>query len=59
MMELVKNGAILDFMSSGAIIRSAFCGPCFGAGDTPANNMLSIRHTTRNFLNREGSKPGK
>lgn len=58
MMELVKNGAILDFMSSGAIIRSAFCGPCFGAGDTPANNMLSIRHTTRNFLNREGSKPG-
>ena len=58
MMELVKNGAVLDFMSSGAIIRSAFCGPCFGAGDTPANNMLSIRHTTRNFLNREGSKPG-
>ena len=45
-------------MSSGATIRSAFCGPCFGAGDTPANNMLSIRHTTRNFPNREGSKPG-
>ena len=45
-------------MDAGAIIRSAFCGPCFGAGDTPANNALSIRHTTRNFLNREGSKPG-
>ena len=45
-------------MAAGATIRTAFCGPCFGAGDTPANGMLSIRHTTRNFLNREGSKPG-
>ena len=45
-------------MEAGAIVRTAFCGPCFGAGDTPANNGLSIRHTTRNFPNREGSKPG-
>jgi aconitate hydratase len=58
MMELVKNGSISDFMAAGATIRTAFCGPCFGAGDTPANGALSIRHTTRNFLNREGSKPG-
>ncbi len=58
MMELVGNGVISDFMASGATIRTAFCGPCFGAGDTPANGMLSIRHTTRNFPNREGSKPG-
>lgn len=56
--DLVKKGAISDLMAAGAIIRTAFCGPCFGAGDTPANNGLSIRHTTRNFSNREGSKPG-
>ena len=56
--ELTRNGSIADLMAAGAIIRSAFCGPCFGAGDTPANNGLSIRHTTRNFPNREGSKPG-
>ena len=55
-MELVKNGAIAKLTASGATIRTAFCGPCFGAGDTPANNELSIRHTTRNFPNREGSK---
>ena len=58
MMDLVQNGVISDFMAAGATIRTAFCGPCFGAGDTPANGMLSIRHTTRNFPNREGSKPG-
>ncbi|MDQ0150644.1 hydratase [Eubacterium multiforme] len=58
-MDLVKKGAISDLMSAGAIIRTAFCGPCFGAGDTPCNNGLSIRHTTRNFPNREGSKPTK
>lgn len=57
-MDLLKKGAILDFMSAGATVKTAFCGPCFGAGDTPANNALSIRHTTRNFPNREGSKPG-
>ena len=57
-MDLVKKGAIADLMEAGAIIRTAFCGPCFGAGDTPCNNGLSIRHTTRNFPNREGSKPG-
>ncbi len=57
-MDLVKKGAISDLMASGAILKTAFCGPCFGAGDTPANNALSIRHTTRNFPNREGSKPG-
>jgi len=56
-MQLVKNGAISEFMASGATIRTAFCGPCFGAGDTPSNGALSIRHTTRNFPNREGSKP--
>ena len=56
--DLVKKGAISDLMDAGAIIRTAFCGPCFGAGDTPCNNGLSIRHTTRNFPNREGSKPG-
>jgi len=55
-MELVKNGAIGKLIASGATIRTAFCGPCFGAGDTPANNGFSIRHTTRNFPNREGSK---
>lgn len=57
-MDLVKKGAIGDLMATGATIKTAFCGPCFGAGDTPANNALSIRHTTRNFPNREGSKPG-
>jgi aconitate hydratase len=56
--ELVKNGAVAKFMDAGVIVRSAFCGPCFGAGDTPANGEFSIRHTTRNFPNREGSKPG-
>ena len=55
-MELVKNGAIAGLMATGAIVKTAFCGPCFGAGDTPANNAFSIRHTTRNFPNREGSK---
>ena len=55
-MELIKNGAISKFMESGATVRTAFCGPCFGAGDVPANNGLSIRHSTRNFPNREGSK---
>ncbi|MDO5417310.1 MAG: hydratase [Lachnospiraceae bacterium] len=57
-MDLVKKGAVSDLMAAGAIVRTAFCGPCFGAGDTPCNNGLSIRHTTRNFPNREGSKPG-
>ncbi len=57
-MDLVKKGAISELMAAGAIIKTAFCGPCFGAGDTPANDALSIRHTTRNFPNREGSKPG-
>ena len=55
-LELVKNGAIADLMATGATVRSAFCGPCFGAGDVPPNNGLSIRHSTRNFPNREGSK---
>lgn len=55
-MELVKNGVIADIMATGATVRSAFCGPCFGAGDVPPNNGLSIRHSTRNFPNREGSK---
>lgn len=55
-MELVKNGAAAALMESGAIVKTAFCGPCFGAGDTPSNNSLSIRHSTRNFPNREGSK---
>lgn len=58
MLELTKKSVISDLMEAGAIIRTAFCGPCFGAGDTPVNNGLSIRHTTRNFPNREGSKPG-
>ena len=56
--DLDRKGLLADLMDAGAIIRSAFCGPCFGAGDTPANNALSIRHSTRNFPNREGSKPG-
>ena len=55
-MELVKNGAVASLMATGAIVKTAFCGPCFGAGDTPANNAFSIRHSTRNFPNREGSK---
>ena len=57
-MDLLSKGAISDLMATGAIVKTAFCGPCFGAGDTPANNALSIRHATRNFPNREGSKPG-
>ena len=57
--QLMKNGALTDIASAGAIIRECFCGPCFGAGDTPANGEFSIRHTTRNFPNREGSKPGE
>ncbi len=55
-MELIKNGAMADLMATGAIVKTAFCGPCFGAGDTPSNNGFSIRHSTRNFPNREGSK---
>ena len=58
MMELVRTGVIGELMASGATIRTAFCGPCFGAGDVPANGALSIRHTTRNVPSREGSKPG-
>ena len=57
-LELIKNGALARIMAAGAACKTAFCGPCFGAGDTPPNNGLSIRHTTRNFPNREGSKPG-
>jgi aconitate hydratase len=57
-LELIKNGAAAKMMSAGITIKTAFCGPCFGAGDVPANSSLSIRHTTRNFPNREGSKPG-
>ncbi|MDD3339944.1 MAG: hydratase [Lachnospiraceae bacterium] len=55
-MELAKNGTLATLMETGAIVKTAFCGPCFGAGDTPANNAFSIRHSTRNFPNREGSK---
>ena len=58
-LELMKLGATADLLASGAIIKPSFCGPCFGAGDVPANNGLSLRHTTRNFPNREGSKPGE
>lgn len=57
-LELTKIGAITDLLEAGAIIKPSFCGPCFGAGDTPANNGLSLRHATRNFPNRDGSKPG-
>ena len=57
-MELTKNGTLTSLMGAGAVIKTAFCGPCFGAGDTPNHNGFSIRHTTRNFPNREGSKPG-
>ena len=58
-LELLRNGAAAKIMASGALLRECFCGPCFGAGDTPANGEFSIRHTTRNFPNREGSKPGE
>ena len=57
--ELVKNGCVNDLISAGAVMRECFCGPCFGAGDCPANGEFSVRHTTRNFPNREGSKPGE
>ena len=57
--ELIKNGRATDLISAGALMRECFCGPCFGAGDTPANGEFSIRHTTRNFPNREGSKPNE
>ena len=57
-LELAANGAAFELMRAGAVVRTAFCGPCFGAGDTPANGGLSVRHTTRNFPNRDGSKPG-
>ena len=58
-LELMKVGATAELLQSGALIKPSFCGPCFGAGDVPANNSLSLRHTTRNFPNREGSKPGE
>jgi len=58
LINLTRQGYAADLMEAGAIVRTAFCGPCFGAGDTPCNNGLSVRHTTRNFPNREGSKPG-
>ena len=57
--ELYKNGRASDLVNAGAIMRECFCGPCFGAGDCPANGEFSVRHTTRNFPNREGSKPGE
>ncbi|WP_434223188.1 hydratase [Synergistes jonesii] len=59
MLALTNNGSIADLIEAGAVVKTAFCGPCFGAGDTPANRGFSIRHTTRNFPNREGSKPGE
>ncbi len=58
-LAVTKDGTSAKLMSSGAVMKPAFCGPCFGAGDTPANNALSLRHATRNFPNREGSKPGQ
>ena len=58
-LDLTRNGCLADLMASGAVIKTAFCGPCFGAGDTPNHNGFSIRHATRNFPNREGSKPGQ
>lgn len=58
-LELMKTGAAADLLESGAVIKPSFCGPCFGAGDVPSNNGLSLRHTTRNFPNREGSKPAE
>ncbi len=57
-LDLTRKGTLADLMAAGAVIKTAFCGPCFGAGDTPCHNGLSVRHTTRNFPNREGSKPG-
>ena len=57
-LAITKNGTAATLMEAGCVMKPAFCGPCFGAGDTPANNTLSIRHATRNFANREGSKPG-
>lgn len=57
-LELIKSGAVQDLLEAGALLKPSFCGPCFGAGDVPANNSLSIRHTTRNFSSREGSRPG-
>ena len=59
MMDLMSDGTLTDLMAAGATVRSAFCGPCFGAGDVPASGTFSVRHTTRNFQNREGSKPGE
>ncbi len=59
MSALIKNGRAYDLISAGAVLRECFCGPCFGAGDTPANGEFSVRHTTRNFPNREGSRPGE
>ena len=58
-LELTRDGVTADLLTNGAVIKPSFCGPCFGAGDVPANNGLSLRHTTRNFPNREGSKPGE
>ncbi|MDR2049986.1 MAG: hydratase, partial [Treponema sp.] len=58
-LELVRNGAAAELIAAGAVLKTAFCGPCFGAGDVPSNRAFSIRHTTRNFPNREGSKPGQ
>lgn len=59
LLQLIANGTVAELMMAGAIMKTAFCGPCFGAGDVPANNALSIRHSTRNFPNREGSRPGE
>ncbi len=58
-LELIRNGVQQQLLEAGALFKPCFCGPCFGAGDVPGNDALSIRHTTRNFPNREGSKPGK
>ncbi|MDR1507659.1 MAG: hydratase [Treponema sp.] len=58
-LELVRNGAVPELIAAGAVVKTAFCGPCFGAGDVPSNKALSIRHTTRNFPNREGSRPAQ
>ena len=58
-LELTRDGVTAELLTTGAVIKPSFCGPCFGAGDVPANNGLSLRHTTRNFPNREGSKPGE
>ena len=56
--DLMRKGVLSDLIAAGAVVKTAFCGPCFGAGDVPANGALSIRHTTRNFESREGAKPG-